>query len=114
MRNIHARSSILGILEVCGKAAHTFESQSGCTTVRIDTHVLLGIPDPGQGQCDCGQAAYTAAKGRPVQLRKSAGSDTSQMPLSGGKKLKIRWDFLCTHRGAPDLPILGTQSLVVV
>ena len=29
MRNILARSSILAILEVCSKAARTFESQSG-------------------------------------------------------------------------------------
>lgn len=54
----------------------------------------------------------TAAKADLALVRKAVSSDTSQTPSSGWQKLW--WDCRHAHRVVPDMPVLGTQVLIVV
>jgi len=81
MRTIPAGSSILGILEGCSKATLVLESQSGLYENRHFCHAWTSHTQVKASvilaKLHTYQAAHTAAKGRPVQLRMASGSDTS-------------------------------------
>lgn len=81
MRTIHAGGSILGMLEGCSKATLMLESQSGLCENRHFCHAWTSQTQVKASvilaRLHTYQAAHTAAKGRPVQLRMAAGSDAS-------------------------------------